>query len=82
MSIRRPLCLLIASALLVTALSASADEAAGRATQRRVALRQAEEALRDKEWRTAAQALNTFRRSHKGTPEALEAWVLEAGALL
>jgi len=78
MSIRRTLSLIVCSLLLLAALGASADEGA----DRRLALRKAQESLRDKDWRSATAKLHAFRTRHAGTPEALEAWVLEAQALL
>ena len=64
--------------LVLTALSVSADDGAGR----RAALRAAQEPLRDGKWDEAASALAAFRAKYAGTPEAVEAWVLEARAYL
>ena len=67
-------------ALLVVAapLLAVADDAKPAAQQ---ALRVAEEPLRDRDWAKAATALRDVRTRFPGTPEAVEAWVLEARAL-
>ena len=67
-------------ALLVGCLGlrASADEGA----ERRGQLRSIEEGLRDRQWEKAAGDLKAFRASFPGTEEAVEAWVLEARALL
>ena len=60
------------------ALLARADEV----RERRLRLRQAEEPLRARDWKAAVTSLRTFREREAGTPEAEEAWVLEARALL
>ncbi|MFV1957809.1 MAG: tetratricopeptide repeat protein, partial [Planctomycetota bacterium] len=59
------------------ALPPSADEGAAR----RLALREAQEPLRARHWADAVQTLRRFREIHRATPEAVEAWVLEARAL-
>jgi uncharacterized protein YfaS (alpha-2-macroglobulin family)/TolA-binding protein len=46
------------------------------------ALRAAQEPLRDRAWGKAADALRAVRTRFPGAPEATEAWVLEARALL
>ncbi|MFM8980816.1 MAG: MG2 domain-containing protein [Planctomycetia bacterium] len=69
--------LLVASAAL--ALQATADPLAG---ERKAALREAQEGLRDRRWAEAAQALAALRTRYPGSEEAVEAWVLEARALL
>ncbi|MDJ0975331.1 MAG: MG2 domain-containing protein [Planctomycetota bacterium] len=69
---------LVALSLVLGTLIASADEGAAR----RAALRAAEEPLRDGRYEEAARALAAFRTKYAGTPEAVEAWVLEARAYL
>jgi uncharacterized protein YfaS (alpha-2-macroglobulin family) len=64
--------------VLGVALLASADEA----RERRLLLRAAEEPLRARDWKAAVTSLRAFRERHGGTPEAEEAWALEARALL
>ena len=73
-------CLFLGSLVLAVlfSLQASADERA--ALQR--ALQQAEEPMRDRDWAEAAKRLGAFRAKHAGTPEAIEAWVIEARSLL
>lgn len=61
------------------ALQAAADPLAG---ERKAALREAQEGLRDRRWAEAAQALAALRTRYPGSEEAVEAWVLEARALL
>ena len=78
MTLRRTLLAVLAAAAILVGLDASADEGA----VRRAAFRQAQEPLRDRDWPAAAERLAAFRRGHAGTPEAKEAWVLEADALL
>src|SRR5262245_14002008 len=56
----------------------AADEGA----DRKQALRQAEEPLRDRRWAEAAEALKAVRTRWPASEEAAEAWVLEARALL
>jgi|GEM_PF-1769495 len=56
-----------------------ADEAPPAAAK---ALREAQVPLRDRAWLPAAMALRAVREKFQGTPEAMEAWVLEARALL
>lgn len=68
----------LALAAFSLSLSASADPAA----DRRAALRQAQEPMRDRQWAQAAQTLADFRVQWANTEEAAEAWALEARALL
>ena len=68
------LLLVIASVMMPV----SADEAASR----RDALREAQEPLRARQWADATVRLRAFRETHPGTEEAIQAWVLEARALL
>jgi tetratricopeptide (TPR) repeat protein len=75
----RRLALLLAALFFGTwAVQAVADSAA----DRKAALREAQEGLRDRRWPEAAQALGALRARWPGTEEATEAWVLEARALL
>ncbi len=78
MLIRRVLVAVVLCTLVLAGLRASADDAA----DRRLALRQAQEPMRDGNWATATARLLAFRTAHPGTPEAIEAWVLEARAWL
>ncbi|MDJ0521043.1 MAG: hypothetical protein QNJ90_03100, partial [Planctomycetota bacterium] len=78
MTYRRVLVATLFCGLLLGALTASADDRA----DLDLALRRAQEPLRDRDWPMAAQALNAFRQAHGGTAHAVEAWVLEADALL
>ena len=64
--------------LLLGTLSASADDKSDIG----LALRRAQEPLRDRDWTAAVVRLDAFRAMHEGTPEAIEAWVLQADALL
>ena len=78
MTLRRVSAGVLALAFVFLTVSASADDAA----ERRLAFRGAQQPLLDLDWAGAASSLSAFRRSHAGTLEALEAWVLEADALL
>lgn len=78
MKTHRILALCALACLLLVAVHAVADEGAAR----RRALRLAQEPLRDRQWSVAAARLAAFRSEHPGTPEAIEAWVLQADALL
>jgi uncharacterized protein YfaS (alpha-2-macroglobulin family)/TolA-binding protein len=78
MTLRRALALVLVSLLVLGSLRASAEPGAAR----KLALRLAEEPLRDRDWQAAAASLAAFRAKNQGTPEAREAWVLEADALL
>jgi uncharacterized protein YfaS (alpha-2-macroglobulin family)/TolA-binding protein len=70
--------LLSALALAAFPLLATADDKPGPAA----ALRAAEVAFRDRDWARAAEAMRGVRGSFPGSAEAVEAWVLEARALL
>ena len=74
--------MLSAAMLALTLFPLSADADGGDDANRRTALREAQEPLRDQDWDAAAAALQTFRAAHPGTEEAKEAWVLEIQALL
>ncbi len=76
--LRRPLWFVVTALVLCVSLSASADDDA----DVRLALRKAQEPLRDGKWADAAKALRAFRDAHPKTSQAAEAWVLEARALL
>lgn len=76
---RRPWLVASVLALVACPLFAVADEAPPEAAK---ALRAAQVPLRDRDWKAAAAALKAVREKHPTTPEALEAWVLEARALL
>ena len=78
MTLRRVIVASLFAVLLLGSLNASADEKA----EIRLALRRAQEPLRDRDWNSAIVALSEFRAVHDGTPEAVEAWILEADALL
>lgn len=70
---------ILAIACVAVALRATADPLAG---ERKTALREAQEGLRDRRWAAAAEALAAVRERYPGSEEAVEAWVLEARALL
>lgn len=76
---RRPWLVASVLALVACPLFAVADGAPPEAAK---ALRAAQVALRDREWKAAAGALKAVRERFPATPEAMEAWVLEARALL
>src|SRR5689334_6766247 len=75
---RRRLAPLALVALLSVPVLAVADDKPGAAA----ALKAAEAALSDKAWAKAAEALKGVRTQFPDAPEALEAHVLEARALL
>src|SRR5688572_3629661 len=70
---------LITLVALLPPLFAVADEAPSAAQK---ALRAAQVALKDRDWARAASELRRVREAHASSAEALEAWVLEARALL
>ncbi len=67
---------------LLVALGAAIPAAADEPAQRKEELRRAEEPLRARQWGDAVEALDAFRKAHPDSEEAVEAWVLEARALL
>ena len=78
MLIRRVLVAVALCTVVFAGLRAAADDSA----DRRLALREAQEPMRDGNWAMATARLLAFRNAHPGTPEAIEAWVLEARAWL
>ena len=75
---RRRFALLPLVALSVFSVLASADDNPGAAA----ALKAASSPLSDRDYAKAAVALRDMRAAFPASPEALEAWVLEARALL
>ncbi len=78
MTLRRLIVATCTTLALLVALDASADEGASR----RAAFREAQEPLRDRNWKAAVAQLQAFRKAHAGSAEAREAWVYEADAFL
>ncbi len=75
---RRLIPFLLILLVVAVVVPASADENA----VRRDALREAQEPLRARQWGDAVARLSAFRLQYPDSKEAIEAWVLEARALL